>query len=168
MSEQLERIARDYADQTRICWASDSGQALSECWCAQCAEGRFWYSTAVQALADKRELEFWKDAAEQNKAKLAKIENFLQASIDNGEWEEHELEEPFWEQLADLANLTILQAMDVRVIVTYTGTISVPRGTDISEIDTGENFPWSIQLRHGGHVLADQELTYDDLEIEEE
>lgn len=64
--------------------------------------------------------------------------------------------------------IELYESMDVAVTVTYAGTITVPKGASIDEIDTDYNFPWTLQMRHGGTVLEDQEVTYSDIEIQQD
>ncbi len=45
--------------------------------------------------------------------------DLIQESIDNGEWSEDELAEPFWEKLADILNLNIATEREITVTVTW-------------------------------------------------
>lgn len=166
MNEQLERILNDYADMSKTCWASDSGQPVSECWCAQCAEGRFWYPVALDT---QRTLER-KDNVIRSYIDLKnKAQGYIQASIDRGDWESSELEEPFWEGLAELMDLNLKRTkeVEVRITVVYTGSATVPYDCDIENDIDVEDLSNELSLTLNGETIEDQWVTFDSQEIEE-
>ena len=176
----MTRILNDYADQSKTCWASDSGKAVSECWCAQCAEGRTFYPVAVELNDEINSLRASLDnsrasegralgLAESYKAKRDAIVNFIQASINNGDWEPSELDEPFWEELAEIADLNLKRTkeIEIRVTLTYSGTVTVPYDCDAeSDLDI-EGLSNEITVNYGGEEIEDQWVTFESQEIEE-
>lgn len=166
MHAHLERVLIDYADQTKVCWASDSGKAVSECWCAQCAEGRLLYPIALNT---SKTLER-KDYMIQSYIDLKnKARDFIQASIDREEWEQSELAEPFWEELAEMFCLDLKRTkeIEIRVTITYSGTVTVPHDCDAeSDLDI-EGLSNEITVNYGGQEIEDQWVTFEGQEIEE-
>lgn len=88
---------------------------------------------------------------------------YLQASIDREEWSESLLEDDFWKHLADEFNLDLKQTeeIEVTVTVTYSGTVTLPKGTDLYDVEFDS--AWHLTGEHLGETVA--ELTYDDIEI---
>ena len=166
MNEQLQRILNDSADQSKTCWASDSGQAVSECWCAQCAEGRFWYPVALetQQTLERKDNIIASYIDLKNKA-----QKYIQDSIDRGDWESSELEEPFWEELAEIMDLNLKRTKEVWVSITvkYSGSIEVPYDFDESDLEA-EDVPSCLDITHNGESLEVQNVTFDEQEIDVE
>ena len=90
------------------------------------------------------------------------VRDFIQASINRGEWD-GELEEIFWEELALKLglDLKLTEEVDVTVTLTYSGTVTVPKGTDLAEIEFDTS--WYLTGNYDGEDVA--ELTYDEIEI---
>lgn len=63
-----------------------------------------------------------------------KARDYVQGSIDRGEWEDSELEEIFWEELADLLDLEIKREIEITITTYWRATVKMPRGEDISEL----------------------------------
>lgn len=70
-------------------------------------------------------------------ARIKNVTEFIQASIDREEWTEDELNEIFWEELAEMLNLDLKQTeeIEVRFLVTYEASLTVPKGTDIDDLE---------------------------------
>lgn len=77
-----------------------------------------------------------------------KMSEYLQASIDNEEWTEDELAEPFWEHLESEFNLDLKQTEEIEIslVVTYTGTVTVPKGTDLSDLVVDNETQLDVRL----------------------
>lgn len=166
MHAHLERVLIDYADQTKVCWASDSGKAVSECWCAQCAEGRLLYPIALDT---SKTLER-KDHMIQSYIDLKNnARNFIQASIDNGDWEQTELAEPFWEELAEIMDLNLKRTKEVefKVTLTYYGSATVPFDCDIESDVEIEGVPNDLEFMLNGELIDDQTCNWDEQSIDE-
>jgi hypothetical protein len=157
------RILTDYADTEKTCWASDSGKTVAECWCAQCIEGRTLYPVFHEINLMKAEAVMLRDAASAHRAKLTSIREFIQGSIDRDEWTESELEEPFWTELADMVGVDLKQVedIDITVTLTYSGTVTIPKGIDLGDITFDTS--WHLTSDYLGQEL--DELTYSDIEI---
>ena len=91
---------------------------------------------------------------------------FIQASIDRGDWEPSELREIFWEELAEIAdlNLRLTKQVWMSVTVKYSGTIEVPLDFDESELNV-EGTPYALDITHRDNAL-DGQVTYDEFDIE--
>jgi hypothetical protein len=65
------------------------------------------------------------------------MSEFIQESINNEEWSEGALETPFWEHLAEQFNLELqpMEEMEISVTVTYTGVLTVPKGTGYTDFE---------------------------------
>lgn len=126
--------------------------------------------TTVNELRNSLEISrkgeaFWTDVAESRKIQWAKAVDFIQASIDREEWTADELQEIFWEELASLMglNLQLTEEIEVTVTLTYSGTVTVPRGTDVSDIQVSDE-PWNIELEVDGESL-ESSVTFDEAEV---
>lgn len=64
-----------------------------------------------------------------------KASEFVQKSIDSDDWNDSELQEPFWTELADLLDLTLNLETEVTVTATWVLTVKAPRGY---EFDYGD------------------------------
>ena len=97
-----------------------------------------------------------------------KAQQYLQASIDREEWDNDELAEPFWEELAVMFDLDLKRTKEVefKVTLTYYGSATVPYDCDIeSDIDI-EGVPNDLTFCQYGEVLDDQTCNWDSQEIE--
>jgi hypothetical protein len=111
----------------------------------------------------RNNFDFASQAVESWKQRFDRIKAALTEFADEGAIEEGNALDDY---LIEEFEIELYESMDIKVTVTYEGTITVPKGADIDEIDTDYNFPWTLQMRHGGNVLEDQEVTYDDIEVE--
>lgn len=87
--------------------------------------------------------------------KYISVKEFIQESIDNGEWSEDDLAEPFWERLAERLDIDIKLERDITVTVTWNLRVKTSKQSlsdwdfDISidsdsgelEIISGESYP---------------------------
>lgn len=64
-----------------------------------------------------------------------KVRNYIQGSIDREEWEASELEEIFWEELAELLDLTITETHEVTITTYWRATVRLPKGESIGELE---------------------------------
>lgn len=64
-----------------------------------------------------------------------KASDFVQKSIDSDDWQDSELQEPFWTELADLLDLTLNLETEVTVTAVWTMTVKAPRGHEIDQYD---------------------------------
>jgi hypothetical protein len=88
------------------------------------------------------------------KAKLNNVREYIQASIDRGEWD-GELDEIFWDELADTLGLDLkkTEEIEVRFTVTYEATLTVPKGTDIDDLELeASSYP---DIRLNGDLVGD-------------
>lgn len=103
------------------------------------------------------------------KAKWDKAQQYLQASIDREEWEQSELAEPFWEELAEMFGLDLKRTkeIEIRVTITYSGTVTVPYDCDAqSDLDI-DGLSNEVTVNYGGEEIEDQWVTFEGQEIEE-
>jgi hypothetical protein len=70
-----------------------------------------------------------------------KVQTFIQASIDNGDWTDEELEEIFWEELSEILDLEIMKTIEVRISAEWTATLKMKRGQDLSDIEISVEEP---------------------------
>ena len=82
----------------------------------------------------EQQLQWAKDARDHNGKKLDQVREYIQASIDNGDWEDSELEEIFWEELADKLDLEIKREIEITITTYWRATVKMPRGEDIGEL----------------------------------
>jgi hypothetical protein len=66
--------------------------------------------------------------------KLASVKEHIQNSIDNDEWTDEELDEIFWEELAELLDLKLTKTVEIKISASWTATVKVPRSMDIDRI----------------------------------
>lgn len=98
-----------------------------------------------------------------------KAQQYLQASIDREEWEQSELAEPFWEELAEMFELDLKRTkeIEIRVTITYSGTVTVPYDCDAqSDLDI-DGLSNEVTVNYGGEEIEDQWVTFEGQEIEE-
>lgn len=82
------------------------------------------------------------------------LREFFQTSIDNEEWTEDELAEPFWEHLESALDLDLKQTeeIEVRFLVTYEASLTVPKGTDIDDLELTDLASYPDVYVNGVHV----------------
>ena len=93
---------------------------------------------------------------------------YLQASIDREEWDNDELAEPFWEELAEMFNLDLKRTKEVefKVTLTYYGSARVPVDCDIESDIEIEGVPNELEFMLNGELLDDQTCNWDEQVIE--
>lgn len=103
--------------------------------------GSIEVSTLEEALGKITLLEAEKVALKTGRdfymGKFADVRDYIQKSIDRDEWTSAELEELFWEELADRLDLDLklTEEKEVKFTVTYTATITVPKNADIDDLE---------------------------------
>lgn len=80
-------------------------------------------------------------ARDNYQAMYSKVNTFIQNSIDNGDWTDEELEEIFWEELAEMLDLEIMKTVEVRITAQWTGTLKMKRGQDLSDVEISVDEP---------------------------
>jgi hypothetical protein len=97
-----------------------------------------------------------------------KAKDYLQASIDREEWDNDELAEPFWEELAEMFDLDLKRTKEVefKVTLTYFGSATVPFDCDIESDIEIEGVPNELEFMLNRELLDDQTCNWDSQEIE--
>lgn len=121
----------------------EAGQPSLECF--GCDSGRLAPIDYVAMLATKekelieltRKLDVVRENRDYHMDKFAKVTSFIQSSIDRDEWTSAELEELFWEELAEMLGLDLKQTeeKEVTFTVTYTATVTVPKNADLDDLE---------------------------------
>ena len=78
--------------------------------------------------------------------KLTAVREYIQASIDNDNWTDSELEEIFWEELAELLDLEISKTVEILISATWSATVKMKRSEDLDDLDISVESPelsWS-------------------------
>ena len=70
-----------------------------------------------------------------------KATSYIQASIDRGDWEDSELEEIFWEELAEILDLEITKTVDVIIKAEWSATIKMKRNQRLEDLDISVSEP---------------------------
>ena len=88
----------------------------------------------AQVAKLEREL-MWAEKAKQNKVeKLTKAKLLVQTSIDNEEWTDSELEEPFWEELCEILDVELNKVFEVIITAEWSATLKGPRSMTLSDM----------------------------------
>ena len=82
---------------------------------------------------------------------------YIQTSIDSDDWSDSELDEPFWEKLADLLDLTIKQQVEVTITTYWRGTVTMPKGMSVSDLADYISID-DPELSHSSAELSDVEI----------
>ena len=70
----------------------------------------------------------WAEQAKSNKAdKLTKAKLLVQTSIDNEEWTDSELEEPFWTELCEILEVELTKTVEIEISARWSATLKMPR-----------------------------------------
>ncbi len=138
----MTRILADYADQSKTCWASDSGKPVSECWCAQCNEGRTLYPIYVALETQIKEAELWQNRwssvvadLHRANAKIDEARTYIERGIENGDITTAELDEPFWEDLFNLLGVEAKEEVEVYLDIRVLARVTKPRNEELSTYD---------------------------------
>jgi hypothetical protein len=117
--------------------------------------------TKVQQLEQKLG---WAEKARDNyQSMYTKVNTFIQASIDNGDWTDEELEEIFWEELSEILDLEIMKTIEVRISAEWTATLKMKRGQDLSDIEISVEEPEISRFASGElSDVYESELTVDE------
>lgn len=84
----------------------------------------------------------WAQEARDNYGKLIdQIRNHIQASIDREEWSDEELDEIFWEELAEMLDLEISKTVEVIIKAEWTATLKLKRTKDLDDVEISVEEP---------------------------
>ena len=102
------------------------------------------------------------------KAKWDKAQQYLQASIDREEWDNDELAEPFWEEMAEMFDLNLKRTKEVEISITltYSGTVTVPYDCDVETDLDVEGVSNNLEVLFSGQEIEEQWITFDEQVIE--
>lgn len=86
---------------------------------------------------DQANIKRYLSIIEDKNTKFNGVRDYIQSSIDRDEWTSTELEEIFWEELADRLDLDLKQTeeKELKFTVTYSATITVPKNADLDDLD---------------------------------
>lgn len=102
-------------------------------------------------------------ARDNYQAMYAKVATFIQNSIDNDNWTDDELDEIFWEELAELLDLEISKTVEVIISATWSATVKMKRSQSVDDLDISVDEP---EISRGSAELTG---VYErDLEVTEE
>jgi hypothetical protein len=95
------------------------------------------------------------------KAKKDEVREFIQASIDREDWTADELSEIFWEELAEILDLSLnlFEEKSITLTIEQAVTVKVKRGYDVS----GYDFDIAVQV--DGSTDEVEVLDYDSAEV---
>ena len=98
--------------------------------------------------------------------KIADVRSYIQSSINNEEWTKEELSEIFWEELAEKLGLDLVQTEEVEVTftITYSGTVTIPKGADVEELMIDDLPSWP-EVSANGFEVVESYVSYDDTEV---
>jgi hypothetical protein len=123
----------------------------------QLADERLKVASLEQQLAQARL------ARDNYQAMYDKVNTFIQASIDNGDWTDEELEEIFWEELSEILDLEIMKTIEVRITAEWTATLKMKRGQELSDIEISVEEPEISRFASGElSDVYESELTVDE------
>jgi hypothetical protein len=123
----------------------------------QLADERLKVASLEQQLAQARL------ARDNYQAMYDKVNTFIQASIDNGDWTDEELEEIFWEELSEMLDLEIMKTIEVRISAEWTATLKMKRGQELSDIEISVEEPELSRFASGElSDVYESELTVDE------
>jgi hypothetical protein len=95
------------------------------------------------------------------KAKKDEVREFIQASIDREDWTADELSEIFWEELAEILDLSLnlFEEKNITLTIEQAVTVKVKRGYDISGYD------FDVVVQVDGSADEVEVLDYDSAEV---
>ena len=121
----------------------------------QLADERLKVASLEQQLAELEKRFGWATtASDEYGRKIDQVRKHIQDSIDNEEWEDYELDEPFWETLVELLDIEISKTVEIRIKAEWTANVKMPRNMEISDIaenltiDEPESDTSSIELEN--------------------
>jgi hypothetical protein len=66
--------------------------------------------------------------------KIGKAKRLVQNSIDNDEWTDSELEEPFWTELCEILDIELNKVYEVIIRAEWSATLKGPRNMSLSDM----------------------------------
>jgi hypothetical protein len=94
-----------------------------------------------ELMVKDQQLASMRSSRDNIQATHTKVQKFIQASIDNGDWTDDELEEIFWEELAEILNLEISKTVEIIIKAEWSATVKIKRDKSIEDIDISLNEP---------------------------
>ena len=89
-----------------------------------------------------------------------KVRSFIQVSINREDWSASELEEPFWEELAEMLNLdlNLTEEVEVTFTATWSGTVTVKKGADLDGLRAVRALEWDFNVGLDGDTVGNLTL----------
>lgn len=89
-----------------------------------------------------------------------KVKVYIQKSIDNDNWTDDELDEIFWEELAEMLDLEITKIVDILITAEWSASVKIKRGQDVDDLDISVDEP-SISRFSAGELSDVYERSFD-------
>ena len=89
-----------------------------------------------------------------------KVKVYIQKSIDNDNWTDDELDEIFWEELAEMLDLEITKIVDILITAEWSASVKIKRGQDVDDLDISVEEP-SISRFSAGELSDVYERSFD-------
>jgi predicted RNase H-like nuclease (RuvC/YqgF family) len=114
---------------------------------------------AIENANLKAENAILKSETERLKTNIKSVTEFIQGSIDRDEWTESELEEIFWEELTNYLEIDLKQTEEIEVTftATYSAWVTVPKNTDITDLEIDLAWHPDVTLNGDGVGSANQD-----------
>lgn len=121
-----------------------------------------------QAEAQRENLRFERDAyvKELNewRVKWGRAASLFEASLEEDGVDTDDLNENT-SALVEMFGIEFTKEVEVRVTVTYSGTITIPKGADLYDVESGLDYYDHLTLELDSNEVGS--ISYDDFEIEE-
>lgn len=89
-----------------------------------------------------------------------RVKVYIQNSIDNDNWTDDELDEIFWEELAEMLDLEITKIVDILITAEWSASVKIKRGQDVGDLDISVEEP-SISRFSAGELSDVYERSFD-------
>ena len=89
----------------------------------------------------EQKLKWAENSRDINLDTVNKATSFIQASIDRGDWEDSELEEIFWEELAEILDLEITKTVEIIIKAEWSATVKMKRNESVYDLDISVSEP---------------------------
>jgi hypothetical protein len=88
--------------------------------------------SAIKGL--EQQLEWARNSRDEMGKKLDDVRSYIQNSIDNGDWADEDLDEIFWEELAEKLDLEMKKTIEIEITARWTATAKIPRSMSFDSV----------------------------------
>jgi hypothetical protein len=102
-----------------------------------------------ELMVKEQQLASMRNSRDSYQDMYTKVKVYIQNSIDNDNWTDDELDEIFWEELAEMLDLEITKIVEILITAEWSASVKIKRGQDVDDLDISVDEPSMSRFSSG-------------------